>query len=71
MSSKYDLAIIGGGAAGHEIRRKFLAVEIAVGLGKLDLGAFDLVEAKRLVRRALELIGEGLLSYTLISARKR
>jgi len=53
------------------IRRKFLTVEIAVGLGKLNLGDLDLVEAKRLARRALELIGEGLLSYTLIAARKR
>jgi arsenite methyltransferase len=54
-----------------DIRRKLLGAEIAVGLGKLDLGDIDLDEAKRLARRSAELIQEGTVGYTLIAARKK
>jgi arsenite methyltransferase len=54
-----------------DIRRKLLGAEIAVGLGKLDLGNIDLNEAKRQARRAAELIQEGAVGYTLIAARKK
>lgn len=54
-----------------DIRRKLLGAEIAVGLGKLDLGDIDLNEAKRLARRSAELIQEGVVGYTLIAARKK
>lgn len=51
-----------------EVRRRLLGVELAVGLGKLDLGDLDLSERKRLARRALELIENGVVGYTLIAA---
>jgi len=54
-----------------DIRRKLLGAEIAVGLGKLDLGDADLEEGKRLARRSAELIEEGTVGYTLIVARKK
>lgn len=54
-----------------DIRRKLLGAEIAVGLGKLDLGDADLEEGKRLARRGAELIEEGTVGYTLIVARKK
>ena len=53
-----------------DVRRKLLGVELAVGLGKLDLGDLDLSEGKRLARRAVELIEGGTVGYTLITARK-
>jgi arsenite methyltransferase len=52
------------------VRRKLLGVELAVGLGKLNLGDLDLSEGKRLARRAVELIEKGVAGYTLITARK-
>lgn len=52
-----------------DVRRKLLGVELAAGLGKLDLGAVDLDEGKRLARRAVELIEGGVVGYTLIAAR--
>ena len=53
-----------------DVRRKLLGVELAAGLGKLDLGDLDLEEGKRLARRAVELIEDGVVGYTLITARK-
>ena len=52
------------------IRRKLLGVELAAGLGKLDLADLDLNEGKRLARRAVELIESGIVGYTLMAARK-
>ncbi len=54
-----------------DIRRKLLGAEIAVGLGKLDLGDIDLNEAKRQARHSAELIQEGTVGYTLITAQKK
>jgi len=54
-----------------DVRRKLLGVELAVGLGKLDLGKLDLSKGKRLARRAVELIEDGSVGYTLIIARKK
>jgi len=48
-----------------DVRRKLLGVEIAVKLGKLDLG-----EGQRLARHAVELIDDGTVGYTLIAAGK-
>ena len=53
-----------------DVRRKLLGVELAVWLGKLDLGDLDLSEGKHLARRAVELIEGGTVGYTLITARK-
>jgi arsenite methyltransferase len=50
-----------------DVRRKLLGVELAVKLGKLDLGDIDLTEGKRLARRAVEIIEQGLVGYTLIT----
>lgn len=44
-------------------------MELAVGLGKLDLGNLDLDEGKRLARRAVELIESGTVGYVLVAAR--
>lgn len=54
----------------NDVRRKLLSVELVAGLGKLDLGDLDLTEGKRLALRAVELIGAGVLGYTLIAARR-
>jgi len=54
-----------------DVRRRLLGIEVALGLGKLDLGELDLAEGKRLARRAVELIEQGLVGYTLIAARKK
>jgi len=54
----------------NDVRRKLLGVELAAGLGKMDLGNLDLSEGKRLARRAIELIEDGTVGYTLITARK-
>ena len=51
------------------VRRKMLGIELAVGLGKLNLGNLDMSEAKRLARCAVELIEGGVVGYTLITAR--
>jgi arsenite methyltransferase len=51
-----------------DVRRKLLGVELAVGLGRLDLGDLDLEEGKRLARQVVELIEDGVVGYTLITA---
>jgi len=53
-----------------DVRRKLLGVELAAGLGRLDLGDLDLSEGRRLARRAVELIEGGVVGYTLIKAGK-
>ena len=53
-----------------DVRRKLLGAEIAVKLGKLNLGNVDLREGKRLARRAVDLIESGTVGYALIAARK-
>ena len=53
-----------------DVRRKLMGVELAAGLGKFDLGHLDLSEGKRLAHRAVELIEDGTVGYTLITARK-
>jgi ubiquinone/menaquinone biosynthesis C-methylase UbiE len=67
-----DFAVEDQGAAllamVNDIRRKLMAVELAVGLGKLGLGSLDLSEGKRLALRAVELIQSGKVGYTLITA---
>jgi SAM-dependent methyltransferase len=54
----------------NDVRRKLLGVELAAGLGKLDLGDLDLSKGKRLAHRAVELIEGGIIGYTLIAATK-
>ncbi len=54
----------------NNMRLKLLGVELAAGLGKLSLGTLDLSEAKRLARCAVELVDNGLIGYTLITAKK-
>jgi len=53
-----------------DVRQKLLVVEIAIGLGKLDLGGMDLGDAKRLLDQGVELIENGQIGYTLITASK-
>jgi SAM-dependent methyltransferase len=52
------------------VRRRLMGIELAVGLGKLNLGDLDLSEGKRLARCAVELIENGVVGYTLITARQ-
>jgi SAM-dependent methyltransferase len=59
-----------------EARRRFLGVELAMGLGRVSgltklaeaLDGLDLNEAKRLAGRVVRLIDDGLLGYVLITA---
>ena len=52
------------------LRRRLLGVELAAGLGKIDLAGLDLDEAKRLARQAVELIENGAVGYVLIGGKK-
>ena len=52
------------------VRRKLLGVELAAGLGKFSLGDLNLEEGKRLARRAVQLVDNGMVGYTLITARR-
>jgi hypothetical protein len=54
----------------NDVRRKLLGLELASGLGRLDLGDIDLGEGKHLARRAVQLINDRVVGYTLITARK-
>lgn len=54
----------------NDIRKKMMAVELAIGLGKISPGDFDLGEVRRLAQRVTELINGGIISYTLFIARK-
>ncbi len=54
----------------NSVRRKTMGIELAIGLGKLDLGGLDLNSGKQMARRVVELIEAGILGYTLIVARK-
>ena len=51
-----------------DIRHGLLAIAVAVALGKVDLGGFDVEEGKRLAKRVLELVEAGTVGYTLITA---
>jgi ubiquinone/menaquinone biosynthesis C-methylase UbiE len=53
-----------------EVKKKLLGVELAMGLGKLDLGSIDLKEEKRLAQRAVDLVDSGVVGYTLIVGKK-
>ena len=54
----------------NSVRRKTMGIELAIGLGKLDLGEIDLREVKRLLSQAVALIESGQIGYTLIVASK-
>ena len=54
----------------ESVRRKLLGVELVAGLGKVSLGDLNMEEGKRLARRAIELIENGVVGYALITARK-
>ncbi|MFO7696137.1 MAG: methyltransferase domain-containing protein [Anaerolineae bacterium] len=53
-----------------DVRRKLLGVELAAGLGNLNLGGLDLEEGKRLAHQAVDLIRAGAVGYTLVTAKK-
>jgi SAM-dependent methyltransferase len=55
----------------NDLRHKLLGIEMAVSLGKLNLGDFDLSEVKSLAQRALELIQNGAINCTLFKAHKK
>jgi SAM-dependent methyltransferase len=52
------------------VRHKMLGVELAMSLGKLELGGLDIGNAKHIGQRTLELIEKGLIGYTLITAKR-
>ena len=54
----------------EEIRQRLVGVDIAVKIGKLDLGNMDVGEGLRVARRAAELVEKGQASYTLIRTQK-
>jgi arsenite methyltransferase len=53
-----------------QIRERLLAVELAVKLGKISLGGIDIEEGKRLASRSIEIISEGKVAYTTLTAKK-
>jgi SAM-dependent methyltransferase len=55
----------------NDVRRKLLGMELAIGLGKLNLGDFDVGEIKHLAQRTLELIQNGTISYKLFKASRK
>ena len=55
----------------NDVRRKLLGMELATGLGKLNLGNFNVSEVKHLAQRTLELIQDGTISYKLFKASKK
>ncbi|MFC2031974.1 methyltransferase domain-containing protein [Chloroflexota bacterium] len=54
----------------NEVRRKLLGVELAIGLGKLELPDINPKEAKHLAQRTIELIESGVIGYTLLKASR-
>jgi len=52
------------------VRHKLMGVELAIGLGKLELGDLDLAKAKGLAQHSKELIENGVIGYTLCKANK-
>jgi len=52
------------------VRLKLLGLEMAISLVRLKLGDLDLSRAKLIGQRILELIENGIISYTLFRARK-
>lgn len=52
------------------IAKQILLAEIAVGLGKLNLNGFDLKAALRVVKQCEQLIADGVMTYTLLTAQK-
>jgi len=52
------------------LRRRLLGIELAIGIGKLELGDINLAKAKSLAGRARELIESGVIGYTLFKANK-
>jgi len=55
----------------NDLRRRLLGVELAIGLGKLELPDVNLAKAKQLVQRSIELIHDGVVGYTLFKASKK
>lgn len=53
-----------------DVRRKLLGIELLARLDGLRWGVVDLEEAKRVARRVDELIVDGEVGYTLITARR-
>jgi SAM-dependent methyltransferase len=53
-----------------DMRRKLLGVELAIGLGQLELPDINLTKAKHLAQRSIELIENGVIGYTLFKASK-
>lgn len=53
------------------VQSRLLGVEIASGLGKLDIPGLDLSAAKRFASAAAEAIRAGKLGYTILVARRR
>ena len=53
-----------------DIRCKLIGLGLVAGLGKLNLGELDLNSGKEMLKLAAGLIEEGIVSYTLLSARR-
>ncbi len=53
----------------QQIQKRLRAADLMQRLGKVHLGGVDLVEGKRLVKRSLELIHDGVVRYVTIVGR--
>ncbi len=54
----------------HDVQSRLLGIEIATGLGKLQIPGLDLAEAKRLANAAADAVRQGELGYAILIARK-
>ncbi len=53
----------------QQIRQRILAAELLSKLGKVSLGGIDLAEGKRLANRSLEIIGDGIVGYVMLTGK--
>jgi ubiquinone/menaquinone biosynthesis C-methylase UbiE len=54
----------------QQIQKRLLAAELADRLGKLSLGGIDISEGKRLARRSLEIIRQGVVGYVTLTGER-
>lgn len=54
----------------RDVQSRLLGIEIATGLGKLQIPGLDLAEAKRLANAAADAVRQGELGYAILIARK-
>ena len=54
----------------RDVQSRLLGIEIATGLGKLQIPGLDLAEVKRLANAAANAVRQSALGYAILIARK-